>query len=147
MTIDDLKEVVNYDDLKPLAKNNELNNLNKNSSIDLIYRHQQLILGKLTDQKMKDGDSSSHLVVDVILNRKLGMKAEYIVRLDEKWRVLEMMAKVYSNNSTLKNETGEKKEVENEEEKNLAGPMKAMEKDTTFKVLPEDNQIIKDSPI
>ena len=118
MTIDDLKEVVNYDDLKPLAKNNELNNLNKNSSIDLIYRHQQLILGKLTDQKMKDGDSSSHLVVDVILNRKLGMKAEYIVRLDEKWRVLEMMAKVYSNNSTLKNETGEKKEVENEEEKN-----------------------------
>ena len=106
MTIDDLKEVVNYDDLKPLAKNNELNNLNKNSSIDLIYRHQQLILGKLTDQKMKESDASSHLVVDVILSRNLGMKAEYIVRLDEKWRVLEMMAKIYSNNSNLNNETG-----------------------------------------
>jgi hypothetical protein len=33
------------------------------------------------------------------MNRNVGREAKHIVGLDEKWRVLEMMAKVYSTNS------------------------------------------------
>jgi hypothetical protein len=62
------------------------------SSIDLIYRHQKLIIGKLTDQRLEEG-ASSNLVIDVIMSRYFSTSTEqHVVGLDEKWRVQEMMS-------------------------------------------------------